>query len=196
MDQFSAAVIIATCRARLPPSAHPANIMRLANRMLLLPALAAGLAAQSTGSVNDVGLTIDGGTTGNGSFGQACGPFSCTPATASAVLAGSTRQVTHWGAESTPFVVAISLLPAAPMCLPFPGIGNVLELDLLPVTLAVGVTATVDASTFACPVTPGRTVLAMPPTAPPGIAFRLQSIGISFSTQGLAFSRAIDSVTQ
>jgi hypothetical protein len=170
--------------------------MRHATWMLLLPALAGGLSAQSTGSVNDVGLTIDGGTTGNGSFGQICGQFSCTPATASAVLAGSTRQVTHWGAASTPFVIAISLLPATPMCLPFAGIGNALALDLPPVTLAVGVTAPVGASTVACRVTPGRAVLAMPASVPPGIAFRLQSIGISASTQGPAFSRAIDSVTQ
>jgi hypothetical protein len=159
-------------------------------------AFAAAAMAQVSTSVNDVGLTIDGGTTGNGSFGQVCGPFSCVPATASAVLAGSTRQVTHWGAASTPFVIAISLLPATPMCLPFPGIGNALALDLPPVTLAVGVTAPVGASTTACRVTPGRTVLAMPATAPPGIAFRLQSIGISFATQGPAFTRAIDSVTQ
>jgi hypothetical protein len=170
--------------------------MRLANWMLLLPALAAGLSAQSTGSVNDVGLTIDGGTAGNGSFGQICGAFSCTPVTASAVLVGSTRQLTHWGAASTPFVIAISLLPAAPMCLPFPGIGNALALDPNLVTLTVGVTAPLGASTVACRVTPGRTVLAMPATAPPGIGFRLQSIGISFSTQGPAFTRPIDSVTQ
>jgi hypothetical protein len=82
------------------------------------------------------------------------------------------------------------------MCLPFAGIGNALALDLPPVTLAVGVTAPVGASTVACRVTPGRTVLAMPASVPPGIAFRLQSIGISASTQGPAFARAIDSVTQ
>lgn len=150
---------------------------------LLAPLLVTTAAAQS---VNDVGLTMDGGIL-TVIYGQICGPVSCAPFPAGAVHCNDRRTLTHYGAMNTPYVVAIGM-PAA--CWQFPGIANQLLL-LPPVTpLAIGVCAQ-PSPTSVCPQWFARIPLVVPPTGPIGFAFRLQSLGVG--NAGIpAFGPALD----
>src|SRR5262249_52800938 len=154
-----------SAEARRPATRAAESAMRTAPLLSGILLLAAATAQVST-SASDVGLTLTGLSTANAAIGQVCGAFSCTPFTAPAVAAGSTRVITHWGAAGSPFVIAISLLPATPMCLPFGGIGNAVVLDLPPVTLAIGATLPTGPSTTVCQVTQGRATLVMPAGLP------------------------------
>jgi hypothetical protein len=162
--------------------------------MRALPLLVAGvgcaffLDAQAIRS-DDVALTVDGpaGTF----FGQFCGPVPCQPMPGPAIAVGSTRFVTHNAAASTPFAIAIGT-PVA-VCIQVPGIANGLLLAAPAFTLAIGVTG--PPVPGPCPRGVATVPLAVPAAAPPGLAFHLQSIGVSWSGQ-LAFSEALAATTR
>jgi hypothetical protein len=139
--------------------------------------------------VTDVGLTLGlnaGGISG-GLFGQACGLVTCGPLPGGTMAAGSSAAVAHHGAPNSPFALVIGL-PGP--CFQFPGIANDVMLSLPPVTLAVGATSAAP-STSLCQQGQARFVLQLPPTAPSGVVFRLQSLGVS-NSGALAFSPAIE----
>jgi hypothetical protein len=144
-------------------------------------------AAATAQSVPDVGLQLDGGIL-TVLYGQSCGPVACTPFPGGAVNGGATRNLIHSSAQNTIYAIAIGL-PGP--CLAFPGVGNALLLDpATVVTLAVGLT--VPAPMAACRQGQARAQLAVPNAVPPGIMFRLQSLGISPSTGTPALGPAIE----
>jgi hypothetical protein len=146
--------------------------------------------AASAQSVNDIGLQMDGGLL-TVIYGQSCGPLACAPFIGGNLNGGGTRNLIHWSAQNTAYAIAIGL-PGP--CVAFPGIGNSLLLDPSSiVTLAVG--ATVPAPTAACRQGQARAQLTLPPVVPPGIVFRLQSLGISPSTGSPALGPAIEVTT-
>lgn len=146
------------------------------------------LAAQLV-SVNDVGLTMDGGILPV-IYGQSCGPFTCTPFQAGPVGAGLPYNISVHGAPGQAFVLAIDLVPFP--CIAFPGIGNAL-LVAQPVTLALGIA--VANPTAACRQGRGVHVLQTPPATPPGIQFLLQGGAFSPSLGIPAFTVALQSRT-
>lgn len=153
-----------------------------------LSAVAAATACAQ--SVNDVGLTMDGGIL-TVIYGQMCGATSCTPFPAGSVHFHDTRTVTHYGAVNSPYIVAIGF-PGP--CLPFPGIGNNLLLLPPPLTLFVGV-AVQPVLTGACRQAGARNTLTTPPSGPIGLVFRLQSLGVG--NAGLpAFGPALEATLQ
>lgn len=156
--------------------------------MRVLPSLSLScvLAAQ----VPDVGLTMDGGML-TVIYGQSCGPVTCTPFVGGAVAGGETRNLVHTGSPNTPFVIAIGL-PGT--CQRFPGIDNALLLGSPITTIAVGTTGGPN-PVSACRQGAARAQLQMPRGVPAGIVFRLQSFGTSGSSQGPAFSPAIEART-
>ncbi|HLQ37327.1 MAG TPA: hypothetical protein VK348_05985 [Planctomycetota bacterium] len=150
---------------------------------LLAGALGAALHAQG---VNDVGLTMNGASTGQ-IFGQSCGPVGCTPFTGGTIPFGASRQLTHWAVINTPYAIAIALPQP---CWQFPGIANDILLAPPIVTLAVGVVSQ-PALTAACRQAVARATLVLPPAGPSGIVVRLQSLGVSGSG-AFAFGPAIE----
>lgn len=146
------------------------------------------LCAPAVSQVQDVGLTVDPANTG-----QMCGPVSCTPINAGAALRGSVRTFLHASAPITPFVLGIGL-PGS--CVAFPGIDNGLLLD--PVTLqvvAAGVTS--HEPTIATPCQQGLAVwvMSVPNSAPVGLQFRVQGLGVSNSGQ-VGFGPALELTIQ
>jgi hypothetical protein len=151
------------------------------------------LAFPALAQVTDVGLTLGlnaAGTTG-GQVGQACGIVTCGALPGGTMGPGRAASVLHHAAASTPFALAIGF-PGP--CFQFPGIANDVMLNLPPVTLAVGVTTSAP-STSVCQQGVGRYVLTLPATAPRGLVFRLQSLGVSGSG-ALAFGPAIEITVQ
>ncbi len=139
---------------------------------------------------NDIGLTLDsGGLTVL--FGQFCGPVPCAPFAGGTIAVGSTRVVSHGAAALTPFALAVSL--PSTNCAQIPGIANMLQLDLGAQILATGVTGPPVPAAF-CPRGVANVQLTVPPSIPPGIAFVLQSIGVTWSGS-FAFGPAIAAVT-
>jgi hypothetical protein len=156
---------------------------------------AASLPAQTnTASVNDVGLTMDGGLL-TVIYGQACGPFTCTPFPAGPLGTSAnsrTRTITVHGAPTSFYVLAMSIAPPTSPCLRIPGIGNALILGLPATTLAFGITsAAVPSPSAACRQGQGRYVLTVPATAPAGIRIGLQALANS-ETRGLALTVALE----
>jgi len=151
-------------------------------------------AQTNTTSVNDVGLTMDGGVL-TVIFGQACGPFSCRPFPAGQVTPTTTntraRTVTVHGAPNSVYVLGVSQAPLATPCTTVPGIGNALILGQPITLLAFGVTSAGPLSTTACRQGQGRFVLNVPSTVPSGFTFLLQALAMSATTGGPAFTVAL-----
>lgn len=159
--------------------------------LLAIACTALSLPAQNT--VQDVGLTLSPGVL-TVIYGQVCGPFSCTPASAGALAAGSANEIAVWAASNTPFVVGISAAVTPTPCLPLPGLANALLLDPAAVAVfGIGVIPQQVPMPFGCQVSRQNLPFVLPPGAPSGLAFRLQAVGTSASTRQLAFSSALDS---
>jgi hypothetical protein len=170
-------------------------VLAAANCAALLPA------QTNTSSVQDVGLTMDGGVL-TVIYGQACGPFSCAPfpaGTLSASTANSrSRTVTIHGAPASLFVLAMgqASIVAVP-CTPIAGIGNALILPLPAATLAIGVTgAAVPNPSAACRQGTASYLLTVPANAPRNLRFLLQAVTISAATGAPAFTVALAASTQ
>ena len=151
--------------------------------------LAAGASAQ-IGTVPDVGLTMSGGFPLPVTVGQECGPFVCVPLPAAPINRGGARTITHFGAPNTFFAIAVGSVPL--FCIPVGGIANDLMLGNPILTIGVGFTSGLNAST-PCFQGTGQVVLHVPPGTPIGITFNVQSLGFSTSTGLAAFSPAISS---
>ena len=161
--------------------------------------LVAGLAAQNTASVDDVGLTmINATSTVSGIVGQACGPFTCTPFPGGNVTAASlVRLVRVHGDANSLYVLLLSAAPVMVPCVTVPGIGNALIIGLPATTLAVGITGPYQPSTsVTCRQGIGSYLLTLPNVSPSVIPFRLQALTFSFTTQGPAFTVAIQATAR
>jgi hypothetical protein len=155
---------------------------------LLMCALAASPAfAQAT----DVGLTMDGGTL-TVIYGQDCGPVTCTPFVAGPVGANQSRLLIHYAAPQTLYAIAVGV-PAP--CVAIPGIDNVLLLGG-PIVLDWGITSTPPFAPLPCNLSQGiaNFSLLLPANTPPGIMFRIQSLGVSGSG-AFAFGPTIETIT-
>ncbi|HZN38732.1 MAG TPA: hypothetical protein VFD82_08005 [Planctomycetota bacterium] len=157
----------------------------------LLPCLLAGaIAGNVTAQYNEVGLTMDGGVL-TVIYGQVCGPVTCQPFPGGTVGPGQTRLLVHYSNPTSLYIIAIGLQGP---CLPVPGFGNVLLLDS-PVILSFGVTSTPPFVPTGCNQGMDSYTLSIPPSAPLGFQFRVQSLG--FSNFGvLAFGPAIEATIQ
>ena len=157
----------------------------LLSGLLSITALAVGLRAQA----QDIGLTMDAGTL-PGVLGQTCGPVSCTPHNGMLVPAGQTRNVEHLGAPSSLYAIALGL-PAP--CTVVPGIDNVLLLQD-PIILGWGLTSAPPFVPLPCQQGVAGASFFVPAGTPPGLVFRVQSLGVSNAGQ-LAFGPAIEAST-
>lgn len=139
----------------------------------------------------DVGLTMDGGVLPV-IYGQDCGPVTCTPFVAGTVGVNQPRNLIHYAAPQTLYVIGLGL-PAP--CVAIPGIDNVLLLGG-PIVLDWGITSTPPFVPLPCNLSQGiaNFALVLPPTVPIGVTFRLQSLGVS-SSGALAFGPAIEAIT-
>ena len=146
---------------------------------------AAGAAAQA----QDVGLYLDGGVL-TVLYGQECGPVGCTPFSGSGVAAGESRSLHHFSAPASLYVIAIG---GPGPCVAVPGIDNVLLLDS-PLVLGFGLTSAPPFAPTQCQQGLAGETLTIPPSAPPGIVFRVQSLGIS-NSGAWAFGPAIEATT-
>jgi hypothetical protein len=171
---------------------HALSVLAVASALAALPAQV------STTSVNDVGLTMQIGTpTGPVAAiaGQVCGPFTCTPFPSGSVTSpviSNVRTVRVYGDANSLYVLAMSTGPVAQPCVPIPGIGNALILGQPMMLLTFGVTGPLLPSpSIACRQGVGTYQLVLPIVAPSVIPFRLQALTFSFTTQGPAFTVAI-----
>jgi hypothetical protein len=158
-------------------------------RTASLIALLAGTAAAQT---NDVGLTMSGGVLPV-IYGQVCGPVGCLPFPGGSVAPGQSRSLTIYGRPASLFAVAIGL--PGQLCLPIPGIDNLLLLDINSlVVLSAGLTS----SYLPLPCFQGLAPASftLPPNAPIGVVFRLQSFGQSTFGGGFAFGPTIEAIVQ
>jgi hypothetical protein len=146
--------------------------MRHALASLLALTLAPFAAAQAT----DVGLTMDGGVL-TVIYGQDCGPVPCTPFVAGPIGIGQPRNLIHYGAPQTLYAIAVGL-PVP--CVPIPGFDNALQLwD--PIILDFGITTSPPFVPLPCPQGIANFQLVVPPSAPLGLTFHIQSLGVSNS---------------
>src|SRR5688572_2394952 len=106
--------------------------MKLSLPCLLLCAL---VARSASAQAIDVGLTMDGGAL-TVIYGQDCGPVPCTPFPGGSVGANQQRNLTHYAAPQTLYVIAIGV-PAP--CTPIPGFDNALLLGG-PIVIDWGIT--------------------------------------------------------
>ncbi len=160
-------------------------------KLPLLVSLAAALAAApAAAQTQDVGLTMDGGVL-TVIYGQDCGPVTCTPMFGSVVGAGETRVLTQYSAPQTLYAIAFGL-PGA--CLAVPGFDNRLLLQDI-ILLDVGLTSAPPFVPLPCQQGVASFALTLPDTTPPGIVYRLQSIGVSVQSGAFAFGPAIEATT-
>ena len=164
--------------------------MRVPFLFLTAALAAAPLLAQS---VQDVGLTMDGGLL-TVIYGQACGPFSCTPRVAGNVAAAQPRVVVVYGAPVQIYVLAIDLANSAP-CFAFPGIANSLVLGVQPFTLAIGILGP-GGVIGACQQGRAPYSLLFPLGTPSGVQFQLQALAMSPTQNVPAFTIALQATTQ
>ena len=155
---------------------------------LALALTTCALSAQAT----DVGLTMSSGVPGV-VLGQDCGAATCQPLPGGTVAAGELRALVHYSDSVSAFAIVIGL-PGR--CTTLPGIDNPILLAT-PIVFELGVTSTPGFVPLAChPNTGfGGATLTIPVSIPPGIVFRVQSLGISPSSGRLAFGPAIESTT-
>lgn len=158
--------------------------------LLLGFSFCAMLSASAMAQVPDVGLTMDGGVL-TVIYGQVCGPVSCTPLTGGTVGAGQTRSLVHYSAPATLYAIAIGF--AGP-CVAVPGFDNPLLLQS-PLILGFGLTSAPPFVPLPCQQGIASESFTLPNTTPPGIVFRVQSLGVSPSTGLFAFSDAIEATT-
>jgi hypothetical protein len=153
-----------------------------------LPLFLAGalVSSQALAQTTDVGLTMDGGML-TVLYGQACGPVGCQPFPGGAVGQGQTRTLIHYGAPVSLYVIAAGL-PAP--CAAIPGIDNVLMLAN-PIVLGFGLTSAPPFVPTPCQQGLAHQQLVIPPTAPIGVTFRLQSLGFG-NSGALALGPAIE----
>lgn len=148
------------------------------------------LTAQTT---VDIGLTIDSGAL-TVMYGQICGPVACQPLPGPTIVAGTTRTLGQNAAPWTPFAIAVGLPMSG--CTPVAGIANALLLGPPIIIFAVGVTGPPVPTIFGgCPRGVASVSLTVPPGAPSGLVFVLQSVGVDWSGQ-LGFSDGIAAVLQ
>lgn len=153
-------------------------------------ALGAMLAANAAAQVPDIGLTMDGGVL-TVIYGQVCGPVSCTPLTGGNVGAGQSRSLIHYSEPASLYAIAIGF-PGP--CLSIPGFDNPLLLQN-PLILGFGLTSAPPFVPLPCQQGIASESFTLPNTTPPGIVFRVQSLGVSPSTGMFAFSAAIEATT-
>jgi hypothetical protein len=151
--------------------------------------LSSTLATAAAAQTQDVGLYMDGGLL-TVLYGQECGPVNCTPFVSGPVGAGETRSLTLFGAPVSFYAVALGF-PGA--CLSIPAFDNVLLLDS-PLILGFGLTSTPPFVPTPCQQGLAVETLTIPVGTPPGIVFRVQSLGVSNSGVW-AFGPAIEATT-
>jgi hypothetical protein len=127
-------------------------------------------AAQAT----DVGLTMDGGLL-TVIYGQSCGPVPCTPFTAGPIGIGQPRNLIHFGAPQSLYAIAVGL-PTP--CVVIPGFDNALQLNG-PIILDSGITTSPPFVPLPCNQGIANFSLVLPPNAPIGLQFHIQSLGVS-----------------
>ena len=162
-------------------------------RSLLITTLGCALlTGTTTAQATDIGLTMDGGVL-TVIYGQDCGPVGCQIFPGGIVGAGESRTLVHYSNHSSLFAIAIGL-PGP--CTPLPGIENPLLLSS-PVILEFSITTTPPFVPLPCNGNQGvgQATLSIPPGAPPGFVFRLQSLGISPSSGNLALGPTIEAIT-
>ena len=147
-------------------------------------------AAPLTAQVQDVGLTMDGGVL-TVIYGQVCGPVSCTPFVGGNVAGGETRSLIHYSHYTSLYVIAVG--NPGP-CLNIPGFDNPLLLAD-PFVLGFGLTSSPPFVPLPCQQGIAGESLSLPVGTPPGIVFRVQSLGVSPSTGNFAFGPAIEATT-
>lgn len=140
--------------------------------LLAFPLLASLATAQAT----DVGLTMDGGML-TVIYGQDCGPVPCTPFTAGPIGIGQPRNLVHYGAPQTLYAIAVGL-PTP--CVAIPGFDNALQL-FDPIIVDAGLTTSPPFVPLPCPQGIANYQLVVPPIAPIGLVFHIQSLGVSNS---------------
>lgn len=154
--------------------------------------LACALAAQPAfAQAVDVGLTMDGGPLPV-IYGQDCGVVPCTPFLAGTIGANQPRNLIHYAAPQTLYVIAIGL-PTP--CTPIPGFDNALLLGG-PIVIDWGITTSPPFVPLPCMLSQGvaNFSLVLPATTPAGFTFRIQSLGVS--TSGMfAFGPTIETIT-
>ena len=150
--------------------------------VICLPAV---LAAQTS---PDIGLTMDSPTA---LLGQICGPVPCQPFAAGTVAVGSTRVLTHSSAPWSPFALALGM-PTA-LCVQVPGVANTLLLGQPIAVIAIGTTGP-PVPAGLCGRGVANVPFAVPPNAPRGFAFHLQSVGVAWSG-ALAFGPTLAAAT-
>lgn len=153
---------------------------------LLLPLLPA-----QSGPVNDVGLTMDGGVL-TVIYGQVCGPVTCQPLPGGTIAGGESRTLVHYSAPVSPYVIALGL-PGN--CAQIAGIANVLLLGPPVLTVAVGLTSAPPFVPTPCDQGLAIHTLTVPRGAPSGVAFRVQSLGVS-NSGALGFGPSIATAIQ
>jgi hypothetical protein len=135
-------------------------------------ALAPFAAAQAT----DVGLTMDGGML-TVIYGQSCGVVACTPMVAGPIGIGQPRNLVHFGAPQSLYAIAVGL-PTP--CVVIPGFDNALQLNG-PIILDSGITTSPPFVPLPCNQGIANYSLVLPPNAPIGLTFHIQSLGVSIS---------------
>lgn len=157
----------------------------------LLPFALCALAclAPATAQTQDVGLTMDGGLL-TVIYGQDCGPVGCTPFVAGPVGVGTTRTVVHYGAPQSLYAVAIGT-PGP--CLPVPGFDNAVLLQS-PIIFDWGLTSAPPFVPTPCQQGLAPASFTIPASVPPGLVFRIQSLGQS-NGGAFAFGPTIETVT-
>jgi hypothetical protein len=135
----------------------------------------------------DVGLTMDGGIL-TVIYGQDCGPVTCTPMIGGAVGQGQSRTLVHYSEPQSLYAIAIGF-PGP--CVAIPGFDNALLLSS-PLILGFGLTSSPPFVPLPCQQGIANESFTIPPNAPIGVVFRVQSLGVSPSSGVLAFSPAIE----
>jgi|RhiMethySRZTD1v2_1073278.scaffolds.fasta_scaffold01888_13 hypothetical protein len=111
-----------------------------------------------------------------GTAGGSTGSFfpTCTNLNV-AMLPGDAVTVRIWGDFNSPFVLGVAA--SATQCLPIPGIGNGLVLDL-PASIVFGGLLTNMSPCLSCPPAFGFLTFTVPPTLPVGASVSVQAIGV------------------
>lgn len=178
-----------TCRPMLANSSHlpqRGTTLRIASLVSLLAGTAV---AQATG----VGLTMIGGVPA-AMHGQMCGPVNCFPLPGGAVAPGQGCSLTIFAQPNSLCAVAIGL--PGQFCLPTPGIDNFLTLDINSlVVLHTGLTGSQLLVQCSQPLGIASASFTLPPSAPIGVVFRVQSFGQVLGG-GFAFGPTIQATVQ
>ncbi len=139
------------------------------------------LVAEANAQFPGPGLTWMGGSGNNaGSFVP-----SCTISPVSAAR-GEGVDLRTWGDPKAPFVVLAAA--SASQCLPFPGLGNALVLDLPLIAVSAGI-LTESSPCLSCPAAFKDTSFTIPRGVPSGVSVSFQAV--SFGGGSPSFTVAI-----